>query len=52
MFSLPDELLNIIDEFSDARSEALDNTEDCEQLYEECPAETVGHIMKKIRKLM
>ena len=52
MFSLPDELLNIIDEFSDARSDALDNKVECEQLYDDCPAETVTHIMMKIRKLM
>ena len=81
--SLPDDLLAIIDEFSDARSEALADKVtiecdasywsifkpsyglslwhqahfwhlkvDCEALYDECPSETIVHIMKKIRNLM
>jgi len=52
MMNLPDEILGIIDEFSDARIEGLETQEDCEQLYDECPSETVVHIMKKIKNLM
>lgn len=52
VMSLPDDLLAIIDEFSDARSEALADKVDCEALYDECPSETIVHIMKKIRNLM
>ena len=80
MMSLPDDLLAVLDEFSDARSEALDNkvtTErdashwftashwlswhqahfwhskvDCEVVYDECPSETIVHILKKIKNVM
>jgi len=52
ILNLPDELLGVIDEFSDARSEALDDKVACEKLYDECPSETILHIMKKIKKLM
>ena len=52
LMNLPDEILGIIDEFSDARIEGLETQEDCEQLYDECPSETVVHITKKIKNLM
>ena len=52
MVSLPDDLLSVLDEFSDARNEALDEKVDCKKLYDECPSETIVHVMSKIKKLM
>ena len=33
-------------------TEALDDKVACEKLYDECPSETILHVMKKIKKLM
>ena len=47
MMNLPDGLLDMIDEFSDARHEALDNRETCKEMYSDCPSDTLIDIMKK-----
>ena len=52
MMNLPDDVLNILDEFSEARSEAFEAGTDCELTYNECPSETIMHIREKIRNLM
>jgi len=47
MMNLPDGLIDMIDEFSDARQEALDNRETCKEMYSDCPSETLIGIMKR-----
>jgi len=47
MMNLPDGLIDIIDEFSDARQEAFDNSKTCLEMYSDCPSETLIAIMKK-----
>ena len=50
MMNLPDGLLDMVDELSDARQEALDNRETCKEMYSECPSETLIGIMSKFSK--
>ena len=52
MLNLPDGVLDIVDEFSDAREEGLGNEIQCEQLYDSCPSETIVHIRGKIKNLL
>jgi len=47
MMNLPDGLLDMIDEFSEARQEALDNGETCKQMYSDCPSDTLVGIINK-----
>jgi len=50
MLNLPDGLIDLVDEFSDARVEARDNHETCEEMYSDCPSETLMNIMSKFAK--
>jgi len=50
LMNLPDGLLDMIDEFSDAREEALENKESCQQMYSDCPSETLIGIMSRFTK--
>ena len=52
MLNLPDGLLDIVDEFSEARDEALRNEVSCEQVFDNCPSETIVHIRSKIKDLL
>ena len=52
MFDLPDDVINMLDEFSDAASVATEAGNDCQLTYNECPSETIMHIRDKIRNLM
>ena len=52
MMNLPDGLLDVLDEFSDARDEGLAARESCEALYDGCPSETISHIMKKVENVL
>ena len=52
MFDLPDDVINMLDEFSDAASVATEAGKDCQLTYNECPSETIMHIRDKIRNLM
>ena len=45
MLNLPDGLMDFIDELADARVEALDNGENCESFYAECPSETLSKLL-------
>jgi len=51
MMNLPDGLLDMVDELSDARQEALDNRETCKEMYSECPSETLIGIMSTFKRL-
>ena len=52
MLNLPDGLLDIVDEFSEARDEAMRNEVSCEQVFDNCPSETIVHIRSKIKDLL
>ena len=52
MLNLPDGVLDIVDEFSDAREEGLENEISCEQLHDSCPSETILQIRSKIQNLL
>ena len=52
MLNLPDGVLDVVDEFSDAREEGLENEQTCDQLYDSCPSETIVHIRRKIKNLL
>ena len=45
--NLPDGLLDMIDEFSEARKEALDYGATCKEMYSDCPSDTLVGIIKK-----
>jgi len=51
MMNLPDGLLDMIDEFSEAREEALANKETCKEMYSDCPSETLIGIMSRFTKM-
>ena len=50
--NLPDGFLDIVDEFSEARDEGLLNEVSCEEMYDNCPSETLVTITTKIKTLM
>ena len=52
MMNLPDGFLDIVDEFSEARDEGLLNEVSCEEMYDNCPSETLVTITTKIKTLM
>ena len=52
MLNLPDGVLDMVDEFSDAREEGLENELSCDQLYDRCPSETLVHIRRKMENLL
>ena len=51
MMNLPDGLLDMVDELSDARQEALHDRETCKEMYSDCPSETLISIMSKFTKI-
>ena len=52
MLNLPDGVLDLVDEFSEAREEGLENEISCDQLYDSCPSESLVHIRRKIKNLL
>ena len=44
--NLPDGLLDMIDEFSEAREEGIGET--CKEMYSDCPTDTLVGIIKKL----
>ena len=45
MMNLPDGLLDMIDEFSEAREEGIGET--CKEMYSDCPTDTLVGIINK-----
>lgn len=52
MMNLPDDLNNIIDELKDAKDEEIEPESSCEEVFSDCPSESIGSILGHLKELM
>ena len=52
MINLPDDLNNIIDELKDARYDNTETDSTCQEIFSDCPSESIVSLMSHLEKLM